>query len=572
MQGTFFEPPKPAPEGFILRDYQGEDTDATCRAWDEGKLHVLCVQATGLGKSLMCAEFARRKPEGTRALIVVDSSDLTKDLFRHVKKHIGRKPGILTGDHTEGEHRDILIATKQCLCAGDKYKWLDMSQFSVLVIDECEAALANEYLLMVAWMIEQNPNLRIVGLTATPLPAGNRAISDLFPHAATEPGPLYRDLQWAYLNGWLVKPMQGVLRCSLDFASLKIRKQDSGETDYSDRDIAKLMLEQDEREWLELAGGIYKIAKGHTAIVVCPNSTTVADKLAGYIEGHARDSGERGIAHAVHRSLGRKRSWDVMRRFKAGEFPIAVSVRMFEKGFDYDRVNMVIMVRRTKSLRLYTQIAGRGTRPLVEIREALSAEPDPKARMQIIAESAKPSCVIVDCVGIKDEAKNILGVIDILGRGVRQDVKERVRRMMLDKIRAQEETPEDEPPGEDVGNQAREAIKEIREEWEREREKRAAVSAKVDVSYSLDNAKAKSRAKKVKVKAPHAPATPNQLWKIGELGFEVNGYDVSKNQASRIIGQLLKGDSVEYVQRTNRLKHKLSPEQIAVNAEALRIL
>ena len=53
----------------------------------------------------------------------------------------------------------------------------------------------------------------------------------------------------------------------------------------------------------------------------------------------------------------------MMKRFKAGEFPLAVSVRMFEKGFDYDRVNMVIMVRRTKSLRLYTQVAGRGTRP-----------------------------------------------------------------------------------------------------------------------------------------------------------------------------------------------------------------
>lgn len=577
MQNTMFGLPTAASlsysdSGFALRDYQQIDADETCRLWGEGKLHVLCVHATGLGKSVEAAELARRKPEGTRALIVVDSTDLTKDLFRTVKRHLGRKPGILTGDFVDGESRDILIATKQCLCAGDKYRALLMQEFSTLIIDECEAALASEYLMMVAWMIEQNPLLKICGLTATPLPAGNRAITDLFPHVATEPGPLYRDLQWSYLNGWLVKPMQGVLRCSLDFASLKIRKQDNGEKDYSDRDIAKLMLEQDEREWLELAGGIYQIAKGHTAIVVCPNSTLVADKLAGYIEGHARDSGQRGIAYAVHRSLGRKRSWDIMRRFKAGEFPVAVSVRMFEKGFDYDRVNMVIMVRRTKSLRLYTQIAGRGTRPLTEIRAALSAEPDAKARMEIIARSEKPSCVIVDCVGIKDEAKNILGVIDILGRGVRDDVRERVRRMMLDRARKLEEDPEDGPPGDDVGEQARRAVKELREEWEAERERRAAVSAKVDVSYSLDNPKAKGRARKVKVKAPQAPATKNQLWKIESLGFEVNGYDISKNQASRIIGQLVKGDSIEYVRRTNRLKHKLTPDQIAANAEAMRIL
>lgn len=501
---TFNAPIRRVEVGYPLRDYQAEDADVVEVHWNLGFLHVLDVQATGLGKSVMAAELAKRKPDGAIAMIVVDSTDLAYDLFDTVKHHTGRKPGLITGDFKEGPDRDIVVATKQCLCAGDRYRYLDLTNVERLIIDECESALANEYLLMINHFIEQNPNLRICGLTATPLPAGDRAITDVFPNVATEPGPLYRDLQWAYLNGWLVKPMQGVLRCALDFTSLKVSKpKDGEEPDYSDKAIAELMLQQDERQWLELAGGIYKIAKGHTAIVVCPNDTRVADKLAGYIEGHARRHDERGVAYSIHRNLGKRLSWDLMKRYKAGEFPIAVSVRMFEKGFDYDRVNMVIMARRTKSLRLYTQIAGRGTRPLKEIRPALNAETDPENRRQIIAESAKPSCVIVDCLGINDDAKNILGVIDILGRGVRDDVKERVRRMMLDRVREQQEreqaedeeqeqTPE--PAGRDVGDDARTAVRQLQEEWE----KRARVSADVDVSYDVGKS---TKAKPVRVEA-----------------------------------------------------------------------
>lgn len=538
--GYLFDNPttKTAPaRGFYLRDYQAEDCDEVCDQWSAGNKHILCVHATGLGKSLMAAELASRKPKGTRAVIIVDSTDLSKDLYHTVAKHTGKKPGIVTGDFKENWHADILIATKQCLCAGERYKRLAMHNVDRIIVDECEAALANEYIAMLVDFLERKPDLKLAGLTATPLPASNRSINDLFSYCSNDPGPLYRDLQWAYLNGWLVKPMQGILRCSLDFGSLKVRKQESGEKDYSDKDIAKLMLDQDERQWLELAGGIYQISKGHTAIVVCPNSTQVADKLAGYIEGAARSEGHTDAAYAIHRRLGKKLSSDMMQRFKAGEFPIAVSVRMFEKGFDYDRVNMVIMVRRTRSLRLYTQIAGRGTRPLVGIRKQLGETDDPKERMRVIAESEKPSCVIVDCVGINDEAKDILGVIDILGRGVREDIKERVRQLMIDRA-AKQTTPgrpeDDEPPGVDVGDEARKAVQAIREDKERER--RARLSAKVDAQFEIDD-KRKTRPKSTQLALPRGDASDKMVNLLVAFGVHPN---TAQSWGKRKAGMVIK--------------------------------
>lgn len=537
--GLFDPPPKPKPKsGFVPRDYQAEDADAVCAHWEAGRLHVLCVWATGLGKSVLAAMLAARAPEGKRTLIVVDSTDLAGDLYNTCRK-FGLKPGILTGDYkSEWGEKNVLVATKQCLCAGERYRTINPLDFDRVIVDECESALANQYVAMMVYFIDANPDLKVVGMTATPLPASNRSINDLFATAATEPGPLYRDLQWAYLNGWLVKPMQGILRCSMDFSSLKVRKQEGGEKDYSDKDIAKLMLEQDEREWLELAGGVYQISKGHTAIVVCPNSTEVADKLAGYIEGAARAEGRQGYAVAIHRKF--RDSGDRMKRFKAGEFPIAVSVRMFEKGFDYDKVNMVVMVRRTKSLRLYTQVAGRGTRPLVGIRKALGDETDAQERMKLIAESDKPSCVIVDCVGINDKAKDILGVIDILGRGVREDIRERVRQMMLDRANDPDSDPRAETsekkkgPGIDVGDEARKAVKDIRDEFERER--RARLSAKVETQFEIEDRR-KTRPKSRQLSMPKVGnASGGQVKLLIAMGVKPDtaiGYD--RKQASAVL-------------------------------------
>lgn len=39
--------------GFILRDFQATDANEISQQWGQGNLRVLCVHATGLGKSLM---------------------------------------------------------------------------------------------------------------------------------------------------------------------------------------------------------------------------------------------------------------------------------------------------------------------------------------------------------------------------------------------------------------------------------------------------------------------------------------------------------------------------------------
>lgn len=559
-------PPSPAIEqqrpkrGFELRQFQREDADAVEAAWAAGHQGVLCVQATGLGKSVMGAEVAGNRPEGTRALIVVDSTALARDLVRTVREHLGRAPGIFTGEtKAHWQTAGVLVATKQCLCAGEhgdeSYRMIDWSKFDRVVVDECESGLADSYAAMLLYMQDCNPSLKMMGMTATPLPSEGRNIGDLFPYAASEPGPLYRDLQWAYLEGWLVKPKQAMIRTSMDFSSVKINPNAMGEKDYSEQDQAQLLMDQDEQEWLKLGNAIYQIAKGHTAIVVCPNNTDVADYVCGYIEGAARRHGEQDVAQSIHRSLTHANADDLVDRFKSGEFSIGVSVKMFEKGFDYDAVDMVIMLRRTKSLRLYTQAAGRGTRPLQAIRPALHDAPDKESRRRIIAESAKPHCVIVDCVGVNDEAKDILGVIDILGHNVREDIRERVRANMLAKQQNEtDETQQDDSDdqteqGVDMGDAAREARDEINQEIE----KRAAVSANVDVHYEEEDPRKKQHGDKTTQKPKRGTSTEKQVKLLVALGVKPKtALAYNKRQAGKVIDQYKKKEVVPDWRRVRR--------------------
>ncbi len=148
--------------------------------------------------------------------------------------------------------------------------------------------------------------------------------------------------------------------------------------------------------------------------------------------------------------------------------------------------------------------------------------------------------MIVDCVGIDDDAKDILGVIDILGRGVRDDIKERVRRMMLDRARKQQTglpLTDDEQPGADVGDDARRAI--VEEGEDKERERRAALSAKVDVSYREDNARASRAQRTVAVDKPYrGNASAKQVKLAIALGCSPSvALACSKRQAGAIISK-----------------------------------
>jgi len=127
--------------------------------------------------------------------------------------------------------------------------------------------------------------------------------------------------------------------------------------------------------------------------------------MAGYIDGTTPDD---------ERSR-------ILRKFKDGEIQLLVNVGIATEGFDSPDCEVIVMGRPTKSRALYTQMCGRGTRPLAGILEGLNSAFE---RKEAIATSSKPSCLILDFAGNSGKHK-LMTTADILGGSYDDETKDR---------------------------------------------------------------------------------------------------------------------------------------------------
>lgn len=557
MTATLFQPDAPptpampaqphAPTGaFVARDYQAQDVDAILAAWESGKRGVVCRWSTGLGKSFLAAEIARIMSAKGRVLIMVDVGSLARDLYKTLTKHTGMVPASLTGKFkSHWREAQIVTATVQTLYAGgegkERFRDFDPLEFSCVIVDECETAIAKRYGDTIRYFVSGNDDLKLVGMTATPFRTDKRGMGEIFDHAENESGVLNRDILWSVMNGWLVKPRQGFVRCSLDFSTIKVRKNDAGEKDYSEDDVAKLMMNQDEIQWRQMAEAIYKASDGRQSIIICPNSVEVAKAVAYHIDGAA---GKIGIANPIFGAQG-EQAHDLIASFKKKEFQFAVSCNMLYKGFDDEFTQCVFMLRKTKSRRLYEQSLGRAVRPPVAVREALNAEPDAEKRVAMIAASTKPYACMFDLVGVHADAKD-LGVIDVLGEKVSERLRERAKQDMLNKAASAAAEADAEF---DVGAEARESQATMKKEIEiahaallrkqaedAERKKRYALEMKSTVEIEMSDdmgarGKVSERLKNGKKRASEKQI--NMLVALGVHPTTATGY--STGQAFMVI-------------------------------------
>jgi superfamily II DNA/RNA helicase len=121
--------------------------------------------------------------------------------------------------------------------------------------------------------------------------------------------------------------------------------------------------------------------------------------------------------------------------YAAGRFQYLCNVGVATEGFDEPGVEGVVMARPTKSRCLYTQMAGRGTRPTGEIAHTLNDCDSAEQRRNMIAESSKQSVEILDFVGNAGRHK-LVNSADILGGKFSDEIVSLAKDMAQGKARA----------------------------------------------------------------------------------------------------------------------------------------
>lgn len=399
---------------FSLRDYQLTAANAIEEAW---KTHqsTLCVKPTGTGKTVLFAEIIRRRQPG-RSMVIAHREELIFQAREKIERFAGLECEIEMGElvaSTSLYHAmPVVVATVQTLVSGRKKKRMDRfnpMDFSTLVIDEFHHATAASYRKCLDYFIAGNPDIKILGVTATPDRTDEEALGQVCESVAFN----YQIID-AIHDGWLVPVEQKFVSIDgLDFSTVRTTAGD-----LNGADLAAIM--EAEKNLQGLCAATLDII-GARQTIVFTASVKQAEMACAIFNRHRS-----GIAEWVCGATDKEARRKTMKAVISSKTQILCNVGVATEGFDAPGVEVIVMGRPTKSRSLYAQMAGRATRPLPGVVDGPTTADD---RKQAIADSGKANCLLVDFVGNSGRHKLMSG-LDILGGKYSDEVKELAHEIM----------------------------------------------------------------------------------------------------------------------------------------------
>lgn len=380
-----------------LRHYQHDCVESVFKEWENVR-STLAVLPTGTGKSLIFSEVVRRV-HPRRALVIAHTRELINQAVRHVER-AGLKTEIEMGDSKADaslfNNASVIVATIQTLNAGVTSKRIEKfrpQDFGVLVIDEGHRGVCASYKKVMQHFL-QNPDLRIFSCTASPDRLDKKALGQVFDSVAFE-----YEIVDAINDGWLVPiEQQFVSVGTLDYSHVKTT---AGELNGAD--LTRVM--EDEKNLQGMVGPSIEIV-GQKKFIAFTCTVRHAEMCSDIFNRHRS-----GMTAWISGKTPHHERDKIIRDYQSGAIQGLINVGVCVEGFDAPETEVIIMGKPTLSRARYCQMAGRGTRPIGGVLDGLHSSYE---RKEAIAESKKPSCLLLDFVGNSGKHK-LMSSVDILG-------------------------------------------------------------------------------------------------------------------------------------------------------------
>jgi DNA repair protein RadD len=336
----------------MLREYQ-QRTITELYAWFEaGNVGNPClVLPTGSGKShiiaALCKDALQSWPE-TRILMLTHVRELISQNAEKMRQHWPNCPlGIYSAGLGRKELGEpITFAGIQSV----RTKAKQIGHVDLVIIDEAHLVSHKDeggYRALLAELKAINPNLRIIGLTASPYRLGHGYITDkpaIF-DALIEPVSIEELIFKGYLSTLRSKltatklEVDGVHKRGGEYieAELQAAVDTKDKNAKVVREIINLSTER--KSWLIFCAGVAHAQHIKDALVA---QGIIAECVTGETPSAERDR--------------------ILTDFKAGRITALTSVSVLTTGFDHPSIDLIAMLRPTMSPGLYVQMAGRGLR------------------------------------------------------------------------------------------------------------------------------------------------------------------------------------------------------------------
>jgi superfamily II DNA or RNA helicase len=393
----------------VLRPYQ-VDALAGIRKALETHDSSVCVLPTGTGKTSVAATLMNEWPGGN-CLFLAHTRELVDQAAARLAGELGYPPVVEMG--VRGGDRDlfyqggmVVVGSVQSMLTDRRLAKYERHPFDLVVIDECHRAVSRSYTKVVNYFRRLNSNCKAVGLTATPNRADKVALGLAF-----ESVGYAMDIPDAIDGGWLVPVRQRAVVVSDVQIEGPQRTNEVGEKDFTDEQVEAVMT--DEAALVATADPLVREADGRPTLVFCA-TVRHAHELAAVIDRYAP-----GAAAAVDGETPAEQRADLIAKFRSGRLQFLCNAQLFVEGFDAPNCACVAIARPTKSTGRYTQMVGRGLRPLPGVVDGV---PDADERKLSILTSDKPDALVLDFVNAGQAG--LVTVDDILGGDYDAEVRE----------------------------------------------------------------------------------------------------------------------------------------------------
>ena len=324
----------------VLRDYQEAALAATENALAGGVKRQVWSMATGLGKTICFAELARRR--GGETLILAHRDELIQQAVEKVLRVWPQADVGVVKAETDEHDRPVVVASVQSLHERRLRRW-EPDRFGLVVVDECHHAAAPSYRRILDHL---QPKL-LLGVTATPFRGDKITLADVFQKIVYSFG-----IKEGIQAGHLVDIRAYRVHANVDLDTVRTTAGDFSAGELEDA---------------------VNVPDRNRAIVEAYRTHTDGKRVLVFTAGvqHAEDLAHEfwgaGVPAAyVHGAMPLAERREILRRLRSGEIRVVTNCNVLTEGFDEPSLEAVILARPTKSLGLFTQMVGRGTRPSPE--------------------------------------------------------------------------------------------------------------------------------------------------------------------------------------------------------------
>jgi superfamily II DNA or RNA helicase len=312
-----------------LRKYQIESIDQLRTGFANGNKRQILALTTGAGKTVVFSEMVRLAAlRATQTLVLTNRIELFKQTFSALQLHnIALQEVKATGSRFFDHLAPVTVAMVETF----KRRVLESYQPKLIIIDEAHIASFNK-------VIDMYPDAMVIGATATPVGKHIYKYYTNLVQTIDTPELIAED----YLSPCCAYQMQD------DFSDLQVK---AGE--YTDQSLFNHFNKR------SLYSGVVKqwkaVSEGKKTVVFNVNiehaqNMTEEFKMAGI------------VSECITSKTSTEERNRILKAFKQGLFPVLNNCGILTTGWDEPTVQCVIMNRKTKSLPLWLQCCGRGSR------------------------------------------------------------------------------------------------------------------------------------------------------------------------------------------------------------------